>query len=66
MIRIRNGSPGQRAGKKVQLRRRKSFEEEMVDHGIIGDLQEMGRFNYVIMCRSGADYLDNNSINSLE
>jgi hypothetical protein len=32
--------------------RKKSFENDMVNHGIIEDIQEIGRFNYVLLSRS--------------
>jgi len=29
-----------------------TFEQEMADNGIMDDLQELGRFNYVLLSRS--------------
>ena len=56
MVRIRNGSPGSRAKNDQKVKEKeqtkKDFEEEMVNHGMNADINEIGRFNYVLMSRS--------------
>jgi len=67
LTRIRSGSPGSRNGKVVALpKKEETFEHEMVNHGIIEDLQEVGRFNYVLLSRSVEfDQCDESQLNSL-
>ena len=53
LIRIRSGSPGLRAGaKKQDLCNGMTFQGEMKQHGMAGELQEIQRFNFVLMSRS--------------
>ena len=53
MVRIRSGSPGLRAGQKPKdLSGGQTFQGEMKQHGMASDLQEIQRFNFVLMSRS--------------
>ena len=53
LLRIRSGSPGIRAGlQKTELANGQTFQGEMMQHGMASDLQEIQRFNFVLMSRS--------------
>lgn len=57
LVRIRSGSPGIRHGtSKIELGNGKTFANEMKDQGIAEDINQISRFNYVLMSRSTAQF----------
>ena len=57
-IRIRNGSPGSNERRNMTIESKKSFEEEMQDKGLITEIQDLNRFNYVLVTRSSPSNID--------
>ena len=58
-IRIRNGSPGSNERRNLlTIESKKSFEEEMQDKGLISEIEDLNRFNYVLVTRSSPNNVD--------
>ena len=57
-IRIRNGSPGSNERRNLTIESKKSFEEEMQDKGLISEIEDLNRFNYVLVTRSSPTNVD--------
>jgi len=58
-IRIRNGSPGSNERRNLlTIESKKSFEEEMQDKGLINEIEDLNRFNYVLVTRSSPTNVD--------
>jgi hypothetical protein len=57
-IRIRNGSPGSNERRNNTLESKRSFDEEMQDKGLITEIQDLNRFNYVLVTRSSPTNVD--------
>ena len=58
-IRIRNGSPGSNERRNLlTIESKKSFEEEMQDKGLINEIEDLNRFNYVLVTRSSPSNVD--------